>query len=214
MNNAVHMLAGAALICLAFILPSSVVAQVEIGAKIGINYASADIELTYGESSKPSIRRGFLMGAVMDVGIGGPLSLQFEPQYVRKGYRLDDTSAGDNYTVILNLDYVEMPVLLKGSWHWDKFQAYAFAGPSLGFRMAAQVSSVFPNSYETRHVEYSTKEIDLSLDLGAGVGFQVGPHATLFTDARISRGLIDISTDAHSYHSNDFKVGVGILFAL
>jgi hypothetical protein len=189
-------------------------AQIRVGPKIGINSASADIKLRFGESYRPSPRKGLILGAVINVDLGGPLSIQFEPQYTRKGYRLDDTFSGKPLTVIANLDYVELPIVLHGTVTFKKFSAYALAGPNIGFRMAAQVSSVLPNSVETNHVEYSTKDFDLALDLGAGVSFQLNPTTTLFTDARISRGLINIDRMGDSYHSRDLKVSVGFLFGM
>jgi Outer membrane protein beta-barrel domain len=189
-------------------------AQVQIGPKIGINSASADIELRFGESFRPSPRKGLIFGAVINTNLWGPFSLQLEPQYVRKGYRLDDTSSGEPLTVIANLDYVELPVVLHGAIEFDKVRAFAFAGPNIGFRMAAKVSSVLPNSVETNHVEYSTKDFDLSLDVGAGVAFQLSPTTSIFTDARVSRGLINIDRMGDSYHSRDLKVSVGLLFSM
>lgn len=189
-------------------------AQIRIGPKIGVNSATADIQLRFGESYRPSPRKGLIFGAVINADLGGPLSLQFEPQYVRKGYRLDDTFSAKPLTVIANLDYVELPIVLHGAMTFNKFSAFAFAGPNIGFRMAAKVSSVLPNSVETNHVEYSTKDFDLALDLGAGVAFQLNPTTTLFTDARISRGLINIDRMGDSYHSRDLKVAVGLLFGM
>jgi hypothetical protein len=189
-------------------------AQVRIGPKIGINSANADISLHYGESVKPSARKGLIVGGVINVGLGGPFSLQVEPQYARKGYRLDDTFSGKPLTVIANLDYVEVPVVLHGALTFNKFSAYAFAGPNIGFRMAAQVSSILPNSVETNHVEYSTKDFDLALDLGVGVEFELNRTTSLFTDARLSRGVINVDRMGDKYHSRDLKVSVGLLFGL
>jgi hypothetical protein len=159
-------------------------------------------------------RQGFIIGGSIQFGLGGPFSFQLEPQYARKGYRLDDTFALQSFTVIAKLDYMELPILVKGTWRAGGFEAFAFAGPSIGFRVSAQLSAVMPHSVETRHVEYSTKDIDVALDLGGGVGFEVGKNTTLYTDARLSHGLTNISASRDSYYSRDFKVSVGLQFAM
>ena len=209
-----HLIPAAMLLLLLLTPRSSAQAQISIGPKVGINSANALIHVDEERNPPTTSRQGFIVGGVLEFGLSGALSIQIEPQYARKGYRLDDTFALQSFTVIANLDYLEMPMLVKATWKTGGFRAFAFAGPNIGFRVSAQLSSVMPNSVETRHVEYSTKDIDVALDLGGGIGFDMGKNTTFYTDARLSHGLTNISTRRDSYHSRDFKVAVGLQFAM
>lgn len=187
-------------------------AQISLGPKIGINNAGAEITLRFGESFKPSPRKGLIVGGVIKYDMGGAFALQVEPQYTRKGYRLDDTFSGKPLTVIANLGYIELPIVLQAAAKFNKLKVYAFAGPNFGFRMSAQVSSVLPHTVETNNVEYSTKDFDLGVDLGAGLAFELNSTTSLFTDGRISRGLMNVDRTGDTYYSRDTKVSVGLLF--
>jgi len=189
-------------------------AQISLGPKIGINSAGAEIQLRFGESFKPSARKGLIVGGVIKYDMGGAFALQVEPQYTRKGYRLDDTFSGKPLTVIANLGYIELPVTLQAGITFNKLKAYLLAGPNFGFRMSAQVSSVLPNTVETNNVEYSTKDFDLGIDVGVGLAFELNSTTTLFTDGRLSRGLMNVDRTGDTYYSRDTKVSVGLLFKM
>ncbi len=195
---------------------SAAPAQVSIGARIGINSAAADIHLSYGDAYQTGRRTGLVTGIALEFGLLGPLSVQFEPQYVQKGYRLQDVYLGNELTVVGKLDYVELPMLLKGTWQMGRISAFAFGGPSVGMRSSAKVAEMFPDSTEISKVDYATKDLDLTIDVGAGLGYQVNPTTTVVGDIRYSHGIINIDNGERGdvYRSRDVKVMLGMMFRL
>lgn len=191
-------------------------AQVSLGARIGVNSAAADIHLSYGDVYQTGRRTGLVTGIALEVGLFGPLSAQFEPQYVQKGYRLQDVYLGNDLTVVGKLDYVELPMLLKGTWQIGRISAFGFAGPSIGVRSSAKVAEMFPDSTEISKVDYATKDFDLTIDVGGGLGYQVNPTTTVVGDVRYSHGLINVDNGERGdiYRSRDVKVMLGMMFLL
>ncbi len=191
-------------------------AQVSLGARMGINSAAASIHLSYGDSYQTSRRIGLVTGIALEFGLVGPLSVRFEPQYVQKGYRLQDDYLGDELTVVGHIDYVELPMLLKGAWDIGRVSLFAFAGPNIGVRSSAEVAELFPDSTEVSSVEYATKDFDVALDLGLGIGYKVNPTAMVIADVRYSYGLVNIDNGGRGdiYQSRDIKVMLGMMFML
>ena len=97
------------------------------GAKGGINLGSADIEGHF----KNEYRTGLAMGLLGEFGMTTPLSLLIEPSYVQKGAKFN-YNAGILGEVKASgeLDYIEIPVLLKAKFGSMKTHAFIFAGPS------------------------------------------------------------------------------------
>jgi len=190
--------------------------QVNLGMRMGVNSAAAAIHLSYGDSYYTGARAGLIAGIAMEFGLFGPVSVQFEPQYAQKGYKLQEDYLGNPLTVVGKLDYVEMPVLLKGTWRIGRVRAYAFCGPNPGFRSSAQVAQMFPDSTEISSVNYSVKDFDLALDAGVGLGFLVNPTTTFVADVRYSHGLVNVDNGhrGNDYRSRDLKVMLGMMFEL
>lgn len=190
-------------------------AQVNLGVRMGVNSASAAIHLSYGDSYNTERRIGLVAGLAMEFPLAGPLTLQFEPQYAQKGYKLQEDYLGNPLTVVGKLNYVEIPMLLKGTVHFGSLSAYGFVGPSVGFRSDVQVAQMFPDSTEISSVDYSVQDFDLALDAGAGIGIRINPTTTFVADARISHGLINVDRGGgNDYRSRDMKFMIGMMFGI
>jgi Outer membrane protein beta-barrel domain len=182
-----------------------------IGAKGGINLGNAEIE----GHDDTDYQTGLAMGLLGEFGITNPYSLVIEPSYVQKGAKFT-YDAGILGEVKANgeLDYIEIPVLLKAKFGSMKTHAFIFAGPSLGINVAAKGKiGVFSDTFED-----NIAPTVWSGDAGAGVAFQLQQFVYLSAEARYSHGFTDALDasvgDIESWYSRDIRMMLGITVAL
>ena len=202
----------------AFIFPSLLLAvsgasalSLGIGALGGINLGDAAVD----GHDETTMRTGLALGGRVELGVTSPYSLLIEPQYVQKGARFD-VSAGPfgNIKARGDLDYLEIPVLLKAKFGATKAHAYAIVGPSMGINLAAEGS--FGSFSDTFKDEAET--LTFAGDVGLGAGFQIAPFVYLTGDARYSLGFTDALDkqvgDVDSWKARDIRFLAGVLFHL
>ncbi len=168
----------------------------KVGASLG-NYAYSEDD---DDDDDTKYNTGLTLGAGFNFALGETFSIQPELLYIQKGSKEEFGDA----TLRNRLNFLEIPVLGKVSFGSETVRAYVNAGPSLGYalggRMTAQnedgetefVKVRFGDEKSTDDVFYMPTKyfnrIDLGLQLGAGVGFQVGP-GSLLLDARYGLGM-------------------------
>ena len=147
-------------------------AQTAFGLKAGLNVS----DLTGDDVGGSEPRLGFTGGAFVNVPFTPAFSVQPEVIYSQKGVSTEDDDA------TLEVDYVEVPVLLKYAVPVTEtgLTLGAYAGPALGFKISEEVSSAFGGSADT--------DLFKSTDVGAALGVTVGagPFAV---DGRYTLGL-------------------------
>ncbi|MCT3673671.1 PorT family protein [Elizabethkingia anophelis] len=153
----------------------SVSAQsIELISTAGINIATQSIKSVGGEKPKVGFQAG--LGVNIPVGKDG-FSIQPELNYIQKGVAFKPAGASKtNY----NLNYLEIPVLLKYSFG----PVYVNAGPSIGFRLG--------QSNKVKEALGKTKSVDFGLQMGLGAAIPAGP-GKLIVDGRYNLGLSNIS---------------------
>lgn len=111
---------------------------ISIGALAGVSLANAHGGDKDAAFNNPSNRTGFLAGGMVNVPLGGILSLRPEVFYIQKGIK--EEFGGTEAT--LKLDYIEIPVLLVvGVPTSGNLTPEFFAGPQFAFRVKCSVSS-------------------------------------------------------------------------
>jgi len=176
------------------------------GPIVGAEFANASID----NHDNTSGRTGLAVGLRTEFGVTKPYSLLIEPQYVQKG-------AGFDYLGIAakgELDYLEVPVLVKAKLGALKAHAYAFAGPSFGFNLNTKGSvGNFSGDFKD-----NAAALAISGDIGAGGAFQLRKYIYLNADVRYSHGFtnaLDKSVgDIGSWYSRDIRLMGGLLFHL
>jgi len=126
-------------------------AQVNFGAKAGINLANITGKKVEGYRSKA----GVYLGGFANLPLTTQLSVQGELMYSAQGARWDD----DNEKTTLN--YLQLPLLAKYAIGKG---FYAEAGPQLGFLLKAEDD----NEGELNDIKEYLKKTDVSLAIGAG----------------------------------------------
>jgi hypothetical protein len=144
--------------------------------------------------------------------VTNPFSLLVEPTYVQKGASFG--AFGNITSAEGDLDYLEVPVLVKAKFGALKAHAFAFAGPSFGFNLKTKGSlGDFTSDFKDQ-----AASLAISGDIGAGAGFQLQRYLYLTADVRYSHGFtnaLDKSVgDIDSWYARDIRLVGGLLFHL
>ena len=155
-------------------------AQVSLIPKAGISLSNINFDQDLaGQKSK--------LGYVAGLGVNFPLtadrffSIQPELLYIQQGTR---ATAGD-----FDLNYVQVPLLLKISFGEENLPIYVNAGPSFGYLLNTPMASFSNLTFN------NPKKLDIGLQFGGGVGFGLGP-GSLLLDARYGFGLTDLRNES------------------
>src|SRR5712692_396677 len=187
---------------------------VTIGVKAGVNLANASVNPALPADVSKSSRTGVIGGVSAELKLADPLSLQVEALYTQKGFEPNGTSStGTRATATYKFDYVEVPITLKATLGSGPVRPYLFAGPNVGFRVAAK-AAVPEGSVDFKD---QTKLNDVALDFGAGVVYQLDARTALVFDVRYSLGLMNVIKGGDpdsSSKSRDVKLLVGVRVGL
>jgi hypothetical protein len=176
-----------------------------LGPLGGMNFGDANID----GHDKTTMRKGFAAGLRTEFGVTSPISLMIEPTYVQKGA---DFEYAGGINASGELDYIEIPALIKAKFGAQKANAYAFAGPSLDINTSAKGSiSTFSDTFEKQ-----AANIVFSGQVGGGAEFQIAPYVYLAADIRyvyaFTDALEDNVGDISSWKSRDIRLTGGVLF--
>lgn len=181
------------------------------GVRLGVSLANltgSDLDLSDGETKK--MRAGIASGAYVAIKAGDSIVIQPELLYIQKGTKL--TFDGGSFAI--NLDYVEIPILLKyiigGS---GSVTPSLFIGPSIGFLMTATVKDGESNESDIKESQSSS---DFGLVFGGGLDFEAGSLDVGF-DVRYGLGLTPIDKKFEGFDQSNIKnsaivVSLGVTF--
>ncbi len=163
--------------------------KLSLGFEAGLNLANANITPTVTTSGKT----GFLVGGLLDINFSRNFSVVPGVRFITKGYVQSFTDAnGNNITETVNLNYLEIPVLLRVEFPLTEVKPYIFAGPELGFNMSATADDVGGGQSTSTDVSTNVSGTDFGLLFGGGVGFKVTSKIDLFASFGYSLGLSNI----------------------
>lgn len=172
----------------------------------GVNLGNAEVE----DYDDIEMRTGMAAGLRLELGVTSPYSLLIEPTYVQRGARFKGDGIFGDVDIEGDLDYLEVPVLLKAKFGAIKSHAYVFAGPSLGFNLSAD------GEFGAFDVDDIEPAMTISGDVGVGGGFQVAQYVFLTGDVRYTYGfnnaLEEDVGDVESWKARDIRFMLGILF--
>lgn len=144
----------------------------------------------------------FAGGVVVDLALGGRLSLHLEPMFVGKGgdYSCEACATPPAVNKNFRLSYVELPVLMSLSFGTSPVQPYFLAGPAV--------------SYMT-NPEARSNRTDVGITFGGGGAVSTG-GALLFFEVRYSRGFRNMLKDvpAIGLKNVGVQLAAGVTFPL
>jgi hypothetical protein len=178
------------------------------GIKAGLNMAN----LTGDDVKDTSIKIGMAGGVFMSYEITKIFAVQPEVLFIMKGAK---GKADDATDVKWNINYVEIPILIKANLPTEgKIKPFLAVGPGIGILISskqADGTSVDVKDY--------TKSTNIGIIAGAGVAYQM-EKASLSLEARYEMGLATIAKNAAGDDSavpkiktSDISILVGYGFA-
>ncbi|HLK27490.1 MAG TPA: porin family protein [Puia sp.] len=185
-------------------------AQVQFGAKAGLNLANARVSPTQsGESYsfKPDFHVGFLASAP----IAENLFFQPEVTYSGEGTSAKFTDGTESQSAKINLGFINVPLLVQ---YRTSSGFFAELGPQAGILLSAK-EKVSSNGTT---VSVSIKDQVKSFNLSGVLGIGYLSSMNLGVDARFSYGFLNLSKNSDSNNgggsikTETIQIGVFYLF--
>jgi hypothetical protein len=182
------------------------------------------------EAVNTGLALGFTGFGLLSVDFIGRLGAEAQIGYAVRGEKWSDKGNGNNY-LSLRFDCLETSLLIKGMLPFRAVTPMLYAGPSLGFPLAATwklhtEEMGIPRETASSVPGASRSSTEWGLATGCGAAVAAGPGA-LVIDLRYRLGLTDICRatelekhalyyDASDYESKSgtFSVMVGYIFKL
>ncbi len=196
-----------AVVALAAFVPQDLGAGV--GFKGGLNFATwkyvgpLDLESAFVNLKGP------VVGGFFSLGLG-PVAIQPEIYYSRRGVRLEEAPAWMEF----QLNYVEVPVLVKITVLPGPFGPYLAAGPYGSFLLTAKGLMSDGDLEVSEDIKSDFKSTDYGLVFGGGIEFKLAV-VKLIVEGRYTMGMANIVADpgeGESAKNKGFSVLVGIGF--
>jgi hypothetical protein len=166
-------------------VPSTVAAQgISYGVKGGINFASVSFDPS--EDTNTGTRIGIAVGGSVALPLGSRLTIQPEGLFSQKGEKADL----DGVVVKLEIDYIEVPVLVKYAITQGSRSFHVFGGPSMAFKVRSKATASFGGTTVETGEDELIKDTDFGVVVGAGMDF-----GKWSVDGRYTMGFADINND-------------------
>ena len=168
------------------IVPCTAAAQgISYGVKGGINFATLDLDPSLDSNS--GYRIGIVAGGFVALPLGSRLTIQPEGLFSQKGEQADL----DGVEVKLELDYIEVPVLVKYAITQGASRSFhVFGGPSMAFKIQSKATASFGGTTVETGEDDIVKDTDFGVVFGAGMDF-----GKWSVDGRYTLGLVNINGD-------------------
>jgi hypothetical protein len=144
-------------------------------------------------------------GGTVGVFVTVPLNelIAFEPEalYVMKGATFFN-HVGTGSSLSFDANYLDMPLHFKFG---RSGRPYFLAGPSVGFRLAAEARETVSGATETRDFSDQIKSVDVGVSFGAGASF-----GRFLIEGRWTEGLRDVDSQGQFESAVRHRV-IGVL---
>jgi hypothetical protein len=159
----------------------------------------------------------FSFGGIIETRLYSFLYLQSEINVIDHRFSLGDNSrmffgydmTGGPYTTNYSFKYIEIPILLKAKYEYDKFFPYVFAGAGVGLLYKAEETFVSCDALPS--ITEITKYEQPFITLGIGTEYSLNYFLNIFLTFRYSNSLVDIAKSSVVYfkpHNYDILLGV------
>lgn len=180
----------------------------QMGIILGANVSTVSetfqaIKNLTGAAVKTERRVGFNGGIFINKSLVGPFSLQPEAHYSQTGVKYTVSNSSATVSAALNVDYVEIPVLLRMDFgKGSPLHPFIYGGPGGAFRISCDISTITSaTTVKTGCAENTTstskdpiEKYDVSAIGGAGLSLS-GLGRSFALSARYSHGLSKITTE-------------------
>ena len=177
-------------------------AQVAIGIKGGLNFATLNVSSSSTVSTAYNSRTGYHFGAFALFKFG-KIGIQPELLFSKQGtnYSFSTTSGEANF------DYINIPIILK---LYTAAGINIQVGPQIGFLSGAEAKQTIGGVTTTTNLSSFYKNNDISLALGLGWDLPFG----LTIDARYNLGLTKINDGTNPSDTKNQVIQISAGFKL
>lgn len=196
-------------LALLLFLGTTAFAQIDLGARAGINLANQNFDAE-GDEFEPDSRLGLQFAATLGIPLGeSGLRLQPELSFIQKGYMLEFEFLGQTIEEDFIVNYLEVPIMLQYVFgEEDGFFGFAQAGPSVGYAMSGKSKSGDDEEdFDFDEAQY--ERLEFGAQFGIGIGTQAGP-GQIYLDARYLLGLTNLNGDEDFDDIDVTNNGIGI----
>lgn len=190
-------------------------AQTAVGFRGGVRNAALST------TQSATALNEMVLGAYLGFGLSDRLALQAEVVYGTRGGAglglatdsLDDTAT----PVRLDMDYIEVPLLLRTGFPGERFLASFFVGPYVGFLLSCEVTpdggSATTCDDDAATQRFAPRHTDFGMAAGVGLDVAIG-ESTLFIDVRYTLGLLAVQAGSDPFDARHNGLAVTGGFAV
>lgn len=195
--------------------PAATSAQSAFGVRAGLR--SSELETSQDAGSI----RSLVVGGYYGFGISSRLAIQFEAVYGARGaerLRVGTNALDpDAEPAMLDMSYVEVPVLLRTGYPGERFLPSFFFGPYAGFLLNCELEMADGESRSCDAGEtaprFAPRSTDFGLVLGGALDMALG-ESTVFVDARFTVGLLSIERGSDAFDARHSGLALSAGFAV
>ncbi len=188
------------------------------GVKAGLNFSNLVGDDAQGPDGEDwEYKAGAIGGLFVNYTFADMFAVQPELLFSMKGAKLSADVAGTEVDYKQNLNYLEVPVLLKlMPARNSAFKPEIYAGPAVGFLLSAKSKAEGGTLGDVEvDIKDSLKSVDFGVTAGAGISYLVG-SSLLGLDARYTAGLtkIDDTAAESDVKNSDIAIFLNYTFSL
>lgn len=195
--------------------PAMAAAQSAFGVRAGARWS--DLDNGHDSSSMSSL----VVGGYYGFGISNRLAIQLEAVYGSRGAESLRVGASeleeDADRVDLDMNYIEVPVLLRAGFPGERFLPSFFVGPYVGFLLDCELQPVGGDSRECdaegAAPRFDPRGTDYGVVLGGALDMTMG-QSTIFVDARFTLGLLPVQSGDGAFDARHSGLAVSAGFAM
>lgn len=183
---------------LAVLLLFSGVSHAQVLPKFGIK-AGGNLT-TFNNADNVEYKPGFVGGIYSNINIPGtPVAVQPEVLFAQYGANIEGSDAS------FDINYLQVPVLLKFGFGAAGIKPNVFFGPYMGFNLSSKIK----NADGALNLNDQAKDTDFGVAVGAGIDIR-----KISLGLRYTAGLTDIANDSFNNDAKNgaFALTVGIAF--
>ena len=182
----------------AAIVSMSAMAQVQFGAKVGV-----DATNFWGKDTPHGMQLNYQAGLMMEYKFNPHFAIAPEAVFAAQGGKVTRTVDHVDTDCTFHTNYINVPVMLK------YYVSPAFSidfGPQVGFNVYSKVS------VEGYDKPYDLKDNTKGVDFGLGLGGTYNLTENAFVQARYTMGLTNVFDDGGDCKNGNIQVAFGMKF--
>lgn len=188
-------------------------AQFAFGIKGGLTISDNNLDVL--PDTVTDFIYGYHAGVFFKFG-KGMFGFQPEIMFVKKGTKLNDESS--DYYRQINLNYIDVPLLLRAGISLGGTELYFNFGPYVGYAFSARIKE---NTFDAGQNVWTTEEYDYDFDQdfteqwdgGVIMGAGLRLFEKLIIEARYNQGILHIANDNYISANNKYlNISLGVQF--